>query len=154
MSTIDGMASHPASSGTRSDPSGVAIMIFAASLFATLGVLSRTAYDQGLTPFAFVAWRAGIGGIGLWVAVLVVRGRRSVLWPAQMSGATRKAMGLAILTGAALNLLMFYAFDHTTVALALLRSGVSGSTRPGRSPSCWRSPAWGPSSSVGSARSP
>src|SRR5258706_6314818 len=120
MSTMAGRASKPASSVTRSDPSGVAIMIFAASLFATLGVLSRTAYDQGLTPFAFVAWRAGIGGIGLWVAVLVVRGRRSVLWPAQMSGATRKAMSLAILTGAALNLRMFYAFDHTTVALALL----------------------------------
>lgn len=115
------MAAQPSDLATRSDPTGVAIMVVAASLFATLGVLSRTAYDLGLAPFAFVAWRAGIGGVGLGAAVLVVRGRRGSMLPwSRMSRATRRSLGLAILIGAALNLFMFFAFDRTTIALALL----------------------------------
>jgi DME family drug/metabolite transporter len=113
-------APHP-DPGPRSDPTGVAIMIAAASMFATLGVLSRTAYDLGLAPFSFVAWRAGIGGIGLWAAVLLVRRRRQSMLPwSRMSRTTRQSLGFAVLVGAALNLLIFFAFDRTTIALALL----------------------------------
>ena len=107
-------------SSTRSDPTGVVVMIVAASLFGTLGVLSRTAYDQGLAPFAFVAWRGLIGGLGLWAAVLL-RGRRGSMLPwGRMSSGTRRSLGLAILLGAGLNLFMFFAFSRTTIALALL----------------------------------
>jgi drug/metabolite transporter (DMT)-like permease len=115
------MAAQPSEVTSRSDPTGVAIMVVAASLFATLGVLSRTAYGLGLEPFAFVAWRAAIGGIGLGAAVVVVRKRRQAMLPwARMSGATRRSLGLAIALGAALNLFIFFAFDRTTIALALL----------------------------------
>jgi DME family drug/metabolite transporter len=118
---MSAMAAQPSDPTTRSDPAGVAIMIVAASMFATLGVLSRTAYGLGLAPFAFVAWRAAIGGIGLWVAVLLVRRRRQAMLPwGRMSRTTRRSLGFAILAGAALNLLIFFAFDRTTIALALL----------------------------------
>ena len=47
----------PASS--RPPVAGVAIVLIAASLFGTLGPLSRFAYDAGMEPLAFVAWRGG-----------------------------------------------------------------------------------------------
>src|SRR4051812_24375894 len=99
---------------------GVLTVLFAASLFGTLGVLSRTAYSQGLAPFAFVAWRAGVGAIGLWAAILLVRGRGTLLPWSAMSGRVRRAFGLAMLFGAGLNLAIFFAFSRTTIALALL----------------------------------
>jgi drug/metabolite transporter (DMT)-like permease len=115
------MAAQPSDPTTRSDPTGVAIAIVASSLFATLGVLSRTAYDLGLAPFAFVAWRAAIGAIGLWAAILLIRGRRRSMLPwGQMSGATRRTLAVTVLIGAALNLFIFFAFAHITIALALL----------------------------------
>jgi drug/metabolite transporter (DMT)-like permease len=115
------MISKPADLAPRADPGGVLIMVVAASLFATLGPLSRTAYGLGLEPFAFVAWRAAIGGIGLGAAVILVRSRRQSMLPwSRMSGSTRQSLGLAILLGAALNLFIFFAFDRTTIALALL----------------------------------
>ena len=47
--------------GNATSARGFAIVIAAASLFGMLGVLSRAAYDLGMEPPAFVAWRAGIG---------------------------------------------------------------------------------------------
>ena len=44
---------------TRPPVAGVAIVLTAASLFGTLGPLSRFAYDAGMQPLAFVAWRGG-----------------------------------------------------------------------------------------------
>lgn len=115
------MAAQPTEVRSRSDPTGVAIMVVAASMFATLGVLSRTAYGLGLEPFAFVAWRAAIGGLGLGAALLLLRRRRESIVPwARMSGETRRSLAIAIVVGAALNLLIFFAFDRTTIALALL----------------------------------
>jgi len=105
----------------RSGLTGTLIVLVSAALFGTLGVLSRTAYDAGLAPFAFVAWRASVGAIGLWLAILLARGRgRSIVTWRGMSGPTRRALGIAILIGTALNLLIFFAFDRTSIALALL----------------------------------
>jgi drug/metabolite transporter (DMT)-like permease len=111
---------------TRTDWLGAAIVLVAASLFATLGTLSRTAYDAGLTPFAWVAWRAFIGSIGLWSLIAWRRGawrRGPGSLVAGLVGAGRRAKGslaIAILAGAALNLSIFVAFQRTTIALALL----------------------------------
>jgi drug/metabolite transporter (DMT)-like permease len=105
----------------RSDPTGVGIVLVAASLFATLGTLSRFAYDQGLAPFAFVTWRAGIGALGLWAAILLLRGRRGPLFAwSTTSARARRALAVAVVVGAILNLAMFLAFQRTTIALALL----------------------------------
>lgn len=100
---------------------GTLIVLAAASLFASLGVLSRTAYDAGLEPFAWVAWRAGIGAIALGVAVAAWRGPDSLVRELRRaSSATRWWLVLGIATSAGLNLAIFLAFQRTTIALALL----------------------------------
>jgi drug/metabolite transporter (DMT)-like permease len=114
----------------RSGLLGTFIVVTSACLFATLGVLSRLAYDEGVTPFAFVTWRASVGALGLWTAIVLLRARgvgvrragdsdRGGSGPAIPRAAIR-GLVVAILLGAALNLSMFVAFERTTVALALL----------------------------------
>ena len=100
---------------------GTLIVLAAASLFASLGVLSRIAYDAGVHPFAWVAWRAGIGALGLGAVVVALRG------PARLAGDLRRAtvparwwLLLGVLMSAGLNLAIFVAFQRTSVALALL----------------------------------
>jgi drug/metabolite transporter, DME family len=105
----------------RSDLAGVAIVLVAASLFGTLGVLSRLAYAEGLAPFAFVTWRATVGAIGLSTAILIVRrGPGRLLAWTTLSTRTRRSLALAVLFGTVLNLAIFVAFERTTIALALL----------------------------------
>ena len=103
---------------------GVLTVLVAASLFGTLGVLSRQSYALGLEPFSFVAWRAGVGALALWAAILVARrwlGRGSplVAW-SSMSATVRRSLVITILAGTLLNLAAFLAFERTTIALALL----------------------------------
>jgi drug/metabolite transporter, DME family len=100
---------------------GTLIVLSAASLFASLGVLSRTAYDAGLHPFAWVAWRAGIGAIGLGAVVAARRGPASLrAGLAAAPAATRWWLLVGIAMGAGLNMAIFLAFERTTIALALL----------------------------------
>ena len=100
---------------------GALLVVAAAALFGSLGVASRTAYDEGLTPFAFVAWRATVGALGLALFAVATRGSqaRGAGERAVPAGA-RGALVLAILLGAGVNLSIFLAFQRTTVALALL----------------------------------
>jgi len=101
--------------------SGVLTILLAAGMFGTLGVLSRTAYAQGLGPFSFVTWRAALGAIGLWAAVVLGRGRgRPVLPWSAMATRSRRALVAAALLAAWTNLAIFLAFERTTIALALL----------------------------------
>ncbi|HJW22478.1 MAG TPA: EamA family transporter [Candidatus Limnocylindrales bacterium] len=101
--------------------SGALVVVTAASLFGMLGTLSRFAYDGGLTPFAWVAWRAAIGAAALWVVIASRRGIRSSLDGLRSAApAARRWLALAVLAGAFLNLAIFVAFERTTIALALL----------------------------------
>lgn len=102
--------------------SGFAIVLGAAALFGMLGPLSRFAYDAGMEPTAFVAWRAGIGLIALALVVAwgVRRGRMHLIRLADLSTGDRVTLLVAALMGFTLNLAMFIAFDRITVALALL----------------------------------
>ncbi len=102
--------------------SGFAIVLGAAALFGMLGPLSRFAYDAGMEPTAFVAWRAGIGLIALALVVAwgVRRGRMHLIRLADLSTGDRVTLLIAALMGFTLNLAMFIAFDRITVALALL----------------------------------
>jgi drug/metabolite transporter (DMT)-like permease len=108
---------------TESHPlAGFGLVIFAASLFGTLGPLSRFAYDAGMEPLAFVGWRAFVGLIA--VALFVtwrIRRRDEVLvrWSA-LPSRERLLLGVAGLAGFLLNFGMFIAFDLVTIALALL----------------------------------
>ena len=100
---------------------GALIVLIAATLFGTLGVAARFAYDAGVQPFAFVAWRAGVGALGIGLVVSATLGPRAAWASIVQSGrGAQGALALGVLLGASLNLAMFLAFDRTTVALALL----------------------------------
>jgi len=110
------------SPSTRSPIVGVAVVLTAASLFGTLGPLSRFAYDAGMQPLAFVAWRSAIGFLatGAFVAWRIGRRGRRLTRLVDLDGRARASLGIAAVMGFTLNLCMFIAFDRITVALALL----------------------------------
>jgi drug/metabolite transporter, DME family len=100
---------------------GALIVVVAAALFGSLGVAARFAYDLGMEPFAFVAWRAGVGAVGLWLVMAIVRRPSRILADLRaIDRGVARWLALAIALGAGLNLAAFLSFDHTTVALALL----------------------------------
>ena len=110
-----------AMSPDRSRLTGTLIVVVAAALFATLGVFSRVANAAGMSPFAFVAWRATIGAIGIWSVAAWMHRRGWPIMPFDaMDGRTRSSLLVAIVVGTALNLSIFLAFQTTTLALALL----------------------------------
>ncbi|HVL53388.1 MAG TPA: DMT family transporter [Vitreimonas sp.] len=110
-----------AASSEAPAPVGFAAAIVAACLFAWLAPLSRWAYDLGMEPLPFVAWRAGIGVLAL-VAFIAVAGRRgrALVSPRSLSRREASSLGLAAVMGLALNLSIFGAFDRVSVALALI----------------------------------
>lgn len=101
---------------------GVISVLVGAALFGTLGPLSRLAYDAGMTPGAWVAWRAGIGAIAtlVYVAWRIRSGRAHLVRLSELDSKARAALLVAALMGFTLNQTMFFAFDRITVALALL----------------------------------
>jgi drug/metabolite transporter (DMT)-like permease len=114
------MSSMPARD--RPPVAGFAIVIVAASMFGTLGPLSRFAYDAGMEPLPFVAWRGLIGMIGTvaFVAWRISRGRERLTRLGDLDRGARLSLAVAALMGFTLNFAMFIAFDLITIALALL----------------------------------
>jgi drug/metabolite transporter (DMT)-like permease len=110
------------SAAPRQPVVGFVIVLVAASLFGTLGPLSRFAYDAGMDPIGFVAWRAGIGLVATaaFVGWRIGRGAERRVRLGDLDGGARLSLGVAALMGFTLNLGMFIAFDRITVALALL----------------------------------
>jgi drug/metabolite transporter (DMT)-like permease len=106
----------------RPPVSGFLIVVVAASLFGMLGPLSRFAYDAGMQPLPFVAWRAGIGLLAAasFVAWRVARGTEPLTRFGALDRTDRVTLLVAALLGFALNLAMFISFDLVTIALALL----------------------------------
>jgi len=101
--------------------SGYLLVVAAASLFAWLGPLSRWAYDRGMEPLSFVAWRAAIGALILAavVGLAASRGRPLVhLW--RLGRRQQLSLALATLMALALNMAIFGAFSRVTIAVALL----------------------------------
>lgn len=101
---------------------GFVIVIGSAALFGMLGPLSRFAYEAGMEPPAFVAWRAMIGFLGLaaFVGWRVRTGATRLIRLVDLPARARLAIIGAALAGTVLNLCMFIAFDRITIALALL----------------------------------
>jgi len=101
---------------------GFVSVLAAAALFGTLGPLSRFAYEAGLQPSSFVAWRALIGfiGIAVFVAWRVRRGARALVRFADVPARARVSLLAAAICGFSLNMAMFIAFGRITIALALL----------------------------------
>ena len=118
------MAAMPSPPPSTDHPplAGFAIVLIAASMFGTLGPLSRFAYDAGMEPLPFVAWRAAIGlaATAAFVAWRVSTGAERLTRLRDLDRGARLTLAAAALMGFALNLAMFTAFDLVTVALALL----------------------------------
>lgn len=101
---------------------GFGAVLGSAALFGMLGPLSRFAYEAGMEPAAFVAWRAIVG----FAAIAVVIGWRArtgasrIIGLRDLSPRARTTLLVAAVMGFTLNLCMFIAFDRITVALALL----------------------------------
>lgn len=100
---------------------GSLIVILAATGFGILGPLARFAYDAGFDPPSFVAWRATFGLLVILV-VVAVRLSRGVPFvnPLGLPAIDRFALVLVGIAGLGLNVAMFFAFDLTTIAVALL----------------------------------
>jgi len=101
---------------------GFGIVLGSAALFGMLGPLSRFAYEAGMEPAAFVAWRAIVGFTAL-SAVIGWRARTGasrIIRIRDLSRRARTTLLVAAVMGFTLNLCMFIAFDRITVALALL----------------------------------
>jgi DME family drug/metabolite transporter len=101
---------------------GFGLVIIAAVLFGTLGPLSRFAYDAGMQPTAFVAWRAliGLAGVATFVTWRVGRAELVLVRPGSLPTRARLLLLVAALMGITINVSMFIAFDRITIALALL----------------------------------
>ncbi len=106
----------------RPSASGFVIVIVAASLFGTLGPLSRFAYDAGMEPLPFVVWRGLVGLIAtsIFVAWRIRGGHMHLTRWGDLDRGARLSLGVAALMGFTLNLAMFISFDLVTIALALL----------------------------------
>jgi len=115
-------AAEPRATETAPPLAGFLICAGAAALFGMLGVLSRSAYAQGMEPTAFVAWRALIGflALALFVGWRMRRGVTPLVRWGSLPRRARISLLAASLAGTVLNLCMFIAFDRITIALALL----------------------------------
>jgi drug/metabolite transporter, DME family len=109
-------------SSGRPPVTGFLIVVLAASLFGMLGPLSRYAYDAGMEPLPFVAWRAGIGFLAAaaFIGWRVASRREPLTRLSRLGRGERVTLAIAALLGFALNLAMFISFDLITIALALL----------------------------------
>jgi drug/metabolite transporter (DMT)-like permease len=101
--------------------SGSLLALVAASMFGTLGPLSRFAADAGLGALGFVAWRAGIGALVLALGIAATGGARASIGSLRgLDGEGRRTLGVAALMGCTLNIAIFIAFGRITIALALM----------------------------------
>jgi hypothetical protein len=109
-------------SSGRPPVTGFLTVVLAASLFGMLGPLSRYAYDAGMVPLSFVAWRAGIGFLAAaaFIGWRASRGIEPLTRFGRLDRVERVTLLVAALLGFALNLAMFISFDLITIALALL----------------------------------
>ena len=114
--------SAPNTSTDHPPVAGIAIVLVAAAMFGTLGPLSRFAYDAGMEPLPFVAWRAAIGFLATAAFVVwrISTGAERLTRLSDLDRGSRLTLAVAALMGFTLNLSMFIAFDLVTVALALL----------------------------------
>jgi len=107
--------------GDRALLAGSLTVVLAAAGFGLLGPLARFAYDRGVDPISFVAWRAAFGALTVAVFVAILRARGTPpINPLRLPLRDGLALLVAAFSGLGLNLAAFVAFDLTTVALVLL----------------------------------
>jgi len=108
---------------TQKAASGALLVVVGSILFGTLGTVSVLAYQHGMTPPAFAAWRETIGALGLLLILATGIGRprdgSSFSWKT-LEASQKVRLGIAAVAFMTFSLAIFYAFNLITVALALL----------------------------------
>jgi drug/metabolite transporter (DMT)-like permease len=101
---------------------GSLLVVGAACLFGTLGFVAREANETGVGALAFVTWRAGLAAVVLLLFSMLAGGSRHPRLPslARLHPRRRRALFVAAVLGALLNVAMFAAFLQTTIAVALI----------------------------------
>jgi len=92
-------------------------------MFGTLSYITRSANELGMGAFSFVAWRGAIGTVAVFLVsqLAVMRMTRAgTSAPAWLPARRGRALVVACLLGAVVNIAMFAAFLQTTVAVALI----------------------------------
>ncbi|MFM2105366.1 MAG: hypothetical protein RL338_398 [Chloroflexota bacterium] len=100
---------------------GSLAIIGAAVAFGTLGVVTRFAYDAGLTPTTLAGWRAALGTLGLGTIIVAtgIAGGRAIV-PTGVGRREVAMLGAAALLGALVNVGIFGGLELMPVALVLL----------------------------------
>ncbi|HVM29321.1 MAG TPA: DMT family transporter [Candidatus Limnocylindrales bacterium] len=101
---------------------GSLLVAVAASLFGTLGIVSRLADEEGIGAFAFVFWRGALATtllVGVIAGGLALR-RTAFPHPRLVPPRKRALLLVACLAGATLNIAMFVAFLRTEIAVVLI----------------------------------
>jgi DME family drug/metabolite transporter len=106
----------------RPDLVGAALILVAATCFATLGPLSRYADEAGVTSVALVFWRAALGAglVGAFILARQVTGSGGLVSLATLPASERAYTAAAAVANTMLNLAVFVAFLRVSIALALL----------------------------------
>jgi len=100
---------------------GTLSAIVGATLFGTLGPLSRFGAEAGVGGVAFTAWRAALGVVFLAVLIVARRhGGSAIATLRGLGGRGGLALAVACLMGLTLNVAMFTAFGRIPIALALM----------------------------------
>jgi drug/metabolite transporter (DMT)-like permease len=100
---------------------GTLAAVVGATLFGTLGPLSRFGAEAGVDGVAFTAWRAALG-VAFLAVLIVARGGagRSLAAIRGLGGHGRWSLAIAALMGLTLNAAIFTAFGLIPIALALM----------------------------------
>ena len=101
---------------------GAGLIIVAASCFGTLGPLARFAAQAGVGSLSLVTWRAAIGGLCMvaFIGLRVGAGHRPFTPIRDLPSRDRWSLVAAAGANTVLNLSIFVAFEHVSIALALL----------------------------------
>lgn len=102
---------------------GIIIVLAAAALFSTLGVLTNVAFESGMSPVAFAAWRETFGALAMIILLLFGVGRPTLqdrVPFSQIPKTQLRNLCIGALAFMTYSLAIFYAFVHLTVALAYL----------------------------------
>jgi len=101
---------------------GAGLIVVAASCFGTLGPLARFAAQAGVGSLSLVTWRAAIGGLCMvaFIGLRVAAGHRPFTPIRHLPSRDRWSLVAAAGANTVLNLSIFVAFEHVSIALALL----------------------------------
>jgi drug/metabolite transporter (DMT)-like permease len=85
-----------------------------------LGYVSRQAADLGMGTFPYVAWRGAIATLAMLPFVFVMSRRFSPRTGQRLAANRRRALIVAALLGAVVNIATFAAFTRTSIAIVLI----------------------------------